>query len=216
MPIPCGVAQAKDILSAYNLAYATDPTSAFGGIIPLTANWMPKRRQKSSNASLLKSSLRPPSAPPHKPCWQKNKTLRALECGAWHSANEAALDFNALPAASWFKTKTSAKSARPTQGRQQTRTHCTGIGRSTVRLERSPNLLIQRHRLLQKRPDHRCGRRQMSRVYSARIAASKPPTKLGGSRFRHGFGCLFPVPGRHRFRRSSCITAVNSAGGSIA
>lgn len=30
---PCGVAVAGDILTAYNLAYATDPESAFGGII---------------------------------------------------------------------------------------------------------------------------------------------------------------------------------------
>ncbi len=30
---PCGVAEAVDIASAYELAYATDPTSAFGGII---------------------------------------------------------------------------------------------------------------------------------------------------------------------------------------
>jgi phosphoribosylaminoimidazolecarboxamide formyltransferase / IMP cyclohydrolase len=30
---PCGVAVATDILSAYNSAYRTDPTSAFGGII---------------------------------------------------------------------------------------------------------------------------------------------------------------------------------------
>ena len=30
---PCGVAVSADIIGAYNLAYATDPTSAFGGII---------------------------------------------------------------------------------------------------------------------------------------------------------------------------------------
>ncbi|MFX6559755.1 bifunctional phosphoribosylaminoimidazolecarboxamide formyltransferase/IMP cyclohydrolase, partial [Acinetobacter baumannii] len=30
---PCGVAQGPDCGSAYELAYATDPTSAFGGII---------------------------------------------------------------------------------------------------------------------------------------------------------------------------------------
>ena len=30
---PCGVAEATDITAAYELAYATDPTSAFGGII---------------------------------------------------------------------------------------------------------------------------------------------------------------------------------------
>ena len=32
---PCGVACAEDILTAYELAYRTDPTSAFGGIIAL-------------------------------------------------------------------------------------------------------------------------------------------------------------------------------------
>src|SRR5262249_26438392 len=30
---PCGVAQSKNLLMAYEKAYATDPTSAFGGII---------------------------------------------------------------------------------------------------------------------------------------------------------------------------------------
>ncbi|MFZ5655474.1 MAG: bifunctional phosphoribosylaminoimidazolecarboxamide formyltransferase/IMP cyclohydrolase [Pseudomonadota bacterium] len=30
---PCGVAEAADVATAYELAYATDPTSAFGGII---------------------------------------------------------------------------------------------------------------------------------------------------------------------------------------
>ena len=30
---PCGVAEADNLLDAYNKAYATDPESAFGGII---------------------------------------------------------------------------------------------------------------------------------------------------------------------------------------
>jgi len=34
---PCGVAVAQDIFAAYDLAYATDPTSAFGGIIAFNA-----------------------------------------------------------------------------------------------------------------------------------------------------------------------------------
>lgn len=32
---PCGVAEARDVATAYELAYATDPTSAFGGIIAI-------------------------------------------------------------------------------------------------------------------------------------------------------------------------------------
>ncbi|VTM49270.1 bifunctional purine biosynthesis protein PurH [Klebsiella pneumoniae] len=33
MPNPCGVAVSDSILDAYDRAYKTDPTSAFGGII---------------------------------------------------------------------------------------------------------------------------------------------------------------------------------------
>src|SRR5690606_30210922 len=33
---PCGVAIGSDILQAYELAFSTDPTSAFGGIIAFT------------------------------------------------------------------------------------------------------------------------------------------------------------------------------------
>ena len=40
---PCGVAQAADLTAAYDRAHATDPTSAFGGVIainrPLDAEW---------------------------------------------------------------------------------------------------------------------------------------------------------------------------------
>ena len=35
MPTPCGVAIAKTSLEAYERAFRTDPTSAFGGIIAL-------------------------------------------------------------------------------------------------------------------------------------------------------------------------------------
>jgi len=65
---PCGVAQADNLLAAYDKAYATDPTSAFGASSRLTGNWTNKPPLKSSSASLSKSSLRRPSAQPRKLC----------------------------------------------------------------------------------------------------------------------------------------------------
>jgi len=58
---PCGVAIADNAMGAYELAYKTDPTSAFGGIIAFNRSL---EEEKSSNASSLKSSLRHRSAQP--------------------------------------------------------------------------------------------------------------------------------------------------------
>jgi phosphoribosylaminoimidazolecarboxamide formyltransferase/IMP cyclohydrolase len=56
---PCGVALADDIGTAYDSAYRTDPTSAFGGIIAFN------RRKPSSSGNSSKSSSLPRSATQH-------------------------------------------------------------------------------------------------------------------------------------------------------
>lgn len=51
---PCGVAIGDSILAAYERAYQTDPTSAFGGIIAFNRELMQQRPARSSAASLSK------------------------------------------------------------------------------------------------------------------------------------------------------------------
>ena len=51
---PCGVALGKDILEAYNRAYQTDPTSAFGGIIAFNRELDEKPRMKLWSVNSLK------------------------------------------------------------------------------------------------------------------------------------------------------------------
>nr|WP_240474022.1 bifunctional phosphoribosylaminoimidazolecarboxamide formyltransferase/IMP cyclohydrolase [Salinivibrio socompensis] len=51
---PCGVAIGEDLLSAYQRAYQTDPTSAFGGIIALIVNWTATPPKPLSSVNLLK------------------------------------------------------------------------------------------------------------------------------------------------------------------
>jgi phosphoribosylaminoimidazolecarboxamide formyltransferase/IMP cyclohydrolase len=60
------------------------------------------------------------------------------------------------------------------------------------------------------------GAGQMSRVFSARIAAMKAAEeKLDSERRGDGFGCLFPVPRRYRLAAEYGITAVIQPGGSM-
>src|SRR6516165_7740599 len=48
---PCGVAEADTLLDAYRKALACDRTSAFGGIVALTASSMPRRQKPSPRFS---------------------------------------------------------------------------------------------------------------------------------------------------------------------
>lgn len=51
---PCGVAIGNSILDAYDRAYKTDPTSAFGGIIAFNRELMRKPHRPSFLVSLSK------------------------------------------------------------------------------------------------------------------------------------------------------------------
>ena len=51
---PCGVAEGDTLLEAYNKAYSTDPTSAFGGIIAFNQELDKETRRKLSTDNLSK------------------------------------------------------------------------------------------------------------------------------------------------------------------
>ena len=57
---PCGVAESDDIYGAYDLAFKTDPTSAFGGIIALNRTLDTKTAVFVSN--VLFKAIIPPNA----------------------------------------------------------------------------------------------------------------------------------------------------------
>ncbi|KAF3983688.1 MAG: bifunctional phosphoribosylaminoimidazolecarboxamide formyltransferase/IMP cyclohydrolase [Methylococcales symbiont of Hymedesmia sp. n. MRB-2018] len=90
---PCGVAQADTILNAYDLAYATDPTSAFGGIIAFN-----QTLDKSTVAEIIKRQfveviIAPQISPEAKSLLTEKKNVRVLQCGEWSPVNTATFDF---------------------------------------------------------------------------------------------------------------------------
>lgn len=89
---PCGVAIAGDILEAYEKAFKTDPTSAFGGIIafnrPLDVNTAAAIIERQFVEVIVAPQIEPDAAAV---CSAK-KNVRVLETGAW--PNEVAPDFD--------------------------------------------------------------------------------------------------------------------------
>ncbi|MGJ0429637.1 bifunctional phosphoribosylaminoimidazolecarboxamide formyltransferase/IMP cyclohydrolase [Methylobacter sp.] len=90
---PCGVAEADTLLAAYELAYATDPTSAYGGIIAFN-----RELDKETAAEIIKRQfveviIAPSIGADAQTVLAAKQNVRALECGSWAHADEAALDF---------------------------------------------------------------------------------------------------------------------------
>ncbi len=90
---PCGVAQADDIFTAYDLAYATDPTSAFGGIIAFNQELDEKTAAEIISRQFVEVILAPVISSAAKAVLAEKKNIRVLECGQWESVNQAAFDF---------------------------------------------------------------------------------------------------------------------------
>ena len=90
---PCGVAVAGDILEAYEKAFKTDPTSAFGGIIAFNRPLDGKTASAIIDKQFVEVIIAPQvSADAAEACAAK-KNVRVLETGAWDDAAAGGFDF---------------------------------------------------------------------------------------------------------------------------
>jgi len=83
---PCGVAAGDSILAAYERAYKTDPTSAFGGIIAFN------RELDEATAQAIISRIAPSASEAALRVTAAKQNVRVLVCGQWQS-RVAGLDF---------------------------------------------------------------------------------------------------------------------------
>ena len=90
---PCGVAQADNIFAAYDLAYATDPTSAFGGIIAFNQTLDATTAAEIISRQFVEVIIAPSIDDDAKTILAAKKNIRVLECGEWASTNRAELDY---------------------------------------------------------------------------------------------------------------------------
>ena len=93
---PCGVALGASALEAYERAYATDPVSAFGGIIALN-----QALDEATAATILERQfvevvIAPEVEKSALSLFAKKPNVRVLACGRWSDQGETALDFKRI------------------------------------------------------------------------------------------------------------------------
>ena len=80
---PCGVALGSDILCAYESAYKTDPTSAFGGIIAFNRTLNAQTVQLIISRQFVEVIIAPQITDEAKKIIAAKENLRLLVCGQW-------------------------------------------------------------------------------------------------------------------------------------
>jgi phosphoribosylaminoimidazolecarboxamide formyltransferase/IMP cyclohydrolase len=90
---PCGVATAADLLTAYDLAYQTDPTSAFGGIIAFNRELDSKTAQAIIDRQFVEVIIAPSISEEAKAVVSQKANVRLLSCGELPETASAGLDF---------------------------------------------------------------------------------------------------------------------------
>ena len=90
---PCGVAVAANLLEAYNLAYATDPESAFGGIIAFNRELDAATAQAICDRQFVEVIIAPSVSAEAVAAVAAKKNVRLLECGQWSAQPNDFFDF---------------------------------------------------------------------------------------------------------------------------
>lgn len=80
---PCGVALGDNILEAYNRAYQTDPTSAFGGIIAFNQELDAETAAAIVERQFVEVIIAPKVSAEAIEVVAAKKNVRLLECGEW-------------------------------------------------------------------------------------------------------------------------------------
>ncbi|WP_428819305.1 bifunctional phosphoribosylaminoimidazolecarboxamide formyltransferase/IMP cyclohydrolase [Microbulbifer sp. MCCC 1A16149] len=90
---PCGVAVAADIKTAYELAFATDPESAFGGIIAFNRELDAETAQLIVDKQFSEVIIAPKVSAAAAEAVSAKKNVRLLECGEWSAERPTAFDY---------------------------------------------------------------------------------------------------------------------------
>lgn len=90
---PCGVAVADSALEAYNRAFKTDPTSAFGGIIAFNRELDAETAKAIVERQFVEVIIAPQVSNAARDIVAAKANVRLLECGTWADQRPASYDF---------------------------------------------------------------------------------------------------------------------------
>ena len=90
---PCGVATGHDLADAYDRAYATDPTSAFGGIIAFNRPLDDATARAIIDRQFVEVVIAPGITDAAAKVFSTKPNVRVLACGEWGNEHTAGLDY---------------------------------------------------------------------------------------------------------------------------
>ncbi|MFT3807694.1 bifunctional phosphoribosylaminoimidazolecarboxamide formyltransferase/IMP cyclohydrolase [Arenimonas sp.] len=93
---PCGVAVANDLMTAYDRAYAVDPTSAFGGIIAFNRPLDAATAAEILKRQFVEVVIAPDIAADALPHFAKKANVRVLACGDLVSGSHSAFEYKKI------------------------------------------------------------------------------------------------------------------------
>ncbi|HUR42247.1 MAG TPA: bifunctional phosphoribosylaminoimidazolecarboxamide formyltransferase/IMP cyclohydrolase [Verrucomicrobiae bacterium] len=215
---PCGVAVSLDgIGRAYDLAYQTDPTSAFGGIIAFNRELDSATLQAIIDRQFVEVIVAPSISAQAAAAAASKPNVRLLQCGAWPEETPASFDYKrigggllvqdadlAMVDASLLKVVTKVA---PTQAQL----HDMVFAWKVVKFVKSNAIVYARDR-----QTIGVGAGQMSRVYSARIAGIKAAdVKLEVRGSVMASDAFFPFRDTIDGAAAAGVTAIIQPGGSM-
>ena len=171
---PCGAAIGTGIREAYERAFRTDPTSAFGGIIafnrPLDAETAAAIVERQFVEVVIAPRLEPAALAP----LADKPNVRVLECGALPAAPRAALDFKRVTGGLLVQDRDTGAVTRDDL-EVVTRRAPTGAEMRDLLFAWKVVKFVKSNAIVYCRDGMTIGvgAGQMSRVYSARVAAAK-------------------------------------------
>ncbi|NIF34840.1 bifunctional phosphoribosylaminoimidazolecarboxamide formyltransferase/IMP cyclohydrolase [Enterobacter sp. Cy-643] len=170
---PCGVAVSGSVLEAYNLAYKTDPTSAFGGIIAFNRELDAETAQAIITRQFVEVIIAPSASEEALKITAAKQNVRVLVCGQWQTRT-AGLDFKRVNGGLLVQDRdlgmVTAGDLRVVTKRQPTEQelHDALFCWKVAKFVKSNAIVYARDNMT-----IGIGAGQMSRVYSAKIAGIK-------------------------------------------
>lgn len=214
---PCGVAIGADIRQAYDLAYATDPTSAFGGIIAFNRELDADTARAIIERQFVEVIIAPSVADDARPILATKQNVRVLACGDLSGARLPALDFKRVTGGLLVQDRdlgmVDMDSIQVVTARQPTEQELTDLlfAWEVAKFVKSNAIVYAKSgRTIG------IGAGQMSRVYSARIAGIKAADEgleVKGSVMASD--AFFPFRDGIDAAAAAGITAVIQPGGSM-
>jgi len=171
---PCGVAIDENILQAYNRAFQTDPTSAFGGIIAVNRPLDMWAASQIIERQFVEVLIAPVVEEEAIPILAQKKNVRVLECGQWQEPDKTSYDFKRVNGGLLVQNRdlsmVTEKDLKVVTERQPTDKEIEDLlfTWKVAKYVKSNAIVYGKDKMT-----IGIGAGQMSRVYSARIAAIK-------------------------------------------